>query len=57
MFLIWKRMLKKKPIVDFDWSFGGSAVILERVSRMETREGVMGFPVSVTSQKRWFCMC
>lgn len=34
-------MFSMKPMEDFDCSLGGSEVILERVSRIETREGVM----------------
>lgn len=48
-------MFSMNPIVDLLWSFGGFAVILERVSRIETRDGVIQLPVSVTSQKRRFC--
>lgn len=47
-------MFSIKPMLDFEASFGGSAVTLVRVSRIETREGVIGFPVSVTSQNRRF---
>lgn len=47
-------MFSMKPMLDFEASFGGSAVTLDKVSRIETREEVMGLPVSVTSQKRRF---
>jgi len=50
-------MFSMKPIELFDWSFGGSAVIFVNVSRIETRDGVIQLPVSLTSQKRRFCIC
>lgn len=49
-------MFSTKPMVDLDCSLGGLAVTLESVSRIETREGVIQLPVSVTSQKRRFCV-
>ena len=48
------RILKKiwpiDELVDFDAIFGGEAITLGRVSKMDVRDGTMGLPVAVVSQ-------
>lgn len=43
-------MWPKKEAVVFGEILGGFATILGRVSRIEVREGTIGFPVMVVSQ-------
>lgn len=48
--VIWKRTRSKLEVVDLGLIFGGEAMTLGRVSRMEVRDGTMGLPVMVVSQ-------
>ncbi len=42
-------------MVDLGWILGGEATTLDRVSRIEVREGIMKAPEVVVSQYCLFC--
>jgi hypothetical protein len=50
VFFAFQKNQKMLEWVDFGGSAGGFLRTLGRVSRMEVREGTMGFPVEVRSQ-------
>jgi hypothetical protein len=48
--LISKKNFSKLPMVDLGLIVGGEATTLRIVSKIEVRDAIIGFPVSVVSQ-------